>query len=292
MRGFGDCIDDNSASTVKARDYKDATDLVAMPSTYRKLAHGYYKEDIVGGTLRANLHTGADASDLVAIKGNIIGREPENGGNGLGAEPTETMYTLTSADRHAVAFAQNTRDEVRYVGGDGQIAGALAASPGMKQTTYVAQSKAYSFDSLASNSMKSTNPESGCREVDLSKTIDTLGVNPTANQGGIAVAQPATAFKVRSGSGDGGKGYLGKEETAYTVKGVDDQRLFADMQVRRLTPVECERLQGFPDNYTDIRPNDKDTPDGPRYKALGNSMAVPVMRFIGEQIERLNNTAA
>lgn len=85
---------------------------------------------------------------------------------------------------------------------------------------------------------------------------------------------------------------MGKEETAYTVKGVDDQRLFTDMQVRRLTPVECERLQGFPDNYTDIRPNNKDTPDGPRYKALGNSMAVPVMRFIGEQIERLNNTAA
>lgn len=85
---------------------------------------------------------------------------------------------------------------------------------------------------------------------------------------------------------------MGKEETAYAVKGVDDQRLFTDMQVRRLTPVECERLQGFPDNYTDICPNNKDTPDGPRYKALGNSMAVPVMRFIGEQIERLNNTAA
>jgi DNA (cytosine-5)-methyltransferase 1 len=53
------------------------------------------------------------------------------------------------------------------------------------------------------------------------------------------------------------------------------------MQVRRLTPRECERLQGFPDNYTLIDPN---TPDGPRYKALGNSMAVPVMRWIGERI--------
>jgi DNA (cytosine-5)-methyltransferase 1 len=53
------------------------------------------------------------------------------------------------------------------------------------------------------------------------------------------------------------------------------------MQVRRLTPRECERLQGFPDNYTLIEPN---TPDGPRYKALGNSMAVPVMRWIGERI--------
>lgn len=54
--------------------------------------------------------------------------------------------------------------------------------------------------------------------------------------------------------------------------------------VRRLTPIECERLQGFPDGYTDIKPNNKETPDGHRYKALGNSMAVPVMRWIGERI--------
>jgi len=58
------------------------------------------------------------------------------------------------------------------------------------------------------------------------------------------------------------------------------------MQVRRLTPVECERLQGFPDGYTDIPWRGKPTsPDGPRYKALGNSMAVPVMRWIGERID-------
>ena len=56
------------------------------------------------------------------------------------------------------------------------------------------------------------------------------------------------------------------------------------MQVRRLTPVECERLQGFPDNYTDIKAKGKPTPDGPRYKALGNSWAVPVVRWIGERI--------
>jgi DNA (cytosine-5)-methyltransferase 1 len=59
------------------------------------------------------------------------------------------------------------------------------------------------------------------------------------------------------------------------------------MAVRRLTPVECERLQGFPDNYTDIQPKGKATPDGPRYKALGNSMAVPVMRWIGERISQV-----
>lgn len=59
------------------------------------------------------------------------------------------------------------------------------------------------------------------------------------------------------------------------------------MQVRRLTPIECERLQGFPDNHTLIGWRGKDAdecPDGPRYKAIGNSMAVPVMRWIGKRI--------
>jgi DNA (cytosine-5)-methyltransferase 1 len=59
--------------------------------------------------------------------------------------------------------------------------------------------------------------------------------------------------------------------------------------VRRLTPMECERLQGFPDGYTDIRPKGKPTPDGPRYKAMGNSMAVPVMRWIGERIQKVED---
>jgi DNA (cytosine-5)-methyltransferase 1 len=58
------------------------------------------------------------------------------------------------------------------------------------------------------------------------------------------------------------------------------------MQVRRLTPRECERLQGFPDGYTDIPWRGKpSSPDGPRSKALGNSMAVPCMRWIGERIQ-------
>ena len=60
------------------------------------------------------------------------------------------------------------------------------------------------------------------------------------------------------------------------------------MQIRRLTPLECERLQGFPDNHTRISWRGKpeaECPDGPRYKAIGNSMAVPVMRWIGERIQ-------
>lgn len=62
------------------------------------------------------------------------------------------------------------------------------------------------------------------------------------------------------------------------------------MQVRRLTPVECERLQGFPDNYTRIPWAGKrsiDCPDGHRYKALGNSWAVPVVQWIGARINAI-----
>lgn len=65
------------------------------------------------------------------------------------------------------------------------------------------------------------------------------------------------------------------------------------MAVRRLTPVECERLQGFPDNWSRISWKGKpeeDCPDGPRYKACGNSMAVPVMRWIGERIAAVDST--
>jgi DNA (cytosine-5)-methyltransferase 1 len=65
-------------------------------------------------------------------------------------------------------------------------------------------------------------------------------------------------------------------------------RAMVGMQVRRLTPVECERLQGFPDGYTAIpwrKKSVSECPDGPRYKALGNSWAVPVVRWIGRRID-------
>jgi len=69
-------------------------------------------------------------------------------------------------------------------------------------------------------------------------------------------------------------------------------KLMSNMAVRRLTPIECERLQGFPDNYTMIPWRKKpaeDCPDGPRYKAMGNSMAVPVMNWIGKRIQMVQS---
>jgi site-specific DNA-cytosine methylase len=89
-------------------------------------------------------------------------------------------------------------------------------------------------------------------------------------------ASSDVAFTITKGSPSGG----GQPQAAMTTT----------MQVRRLTPVECERLQGFPDGYTNIPWRNKpESPDGPRYKALGNSMAVPCMVWIGERIQMVQN---
>ena len=88
--------------------------------------------------------------------------------------------------------------------------------------------------------------------------------------------------------------YINETNTsnAITTGGVSDTRIVEQAthyNIRRLTPLECERLQGFPDNHTCIewrgKPADQ-CPDGHRYKALGNSMAVPVMRWIGHNIQQ------
>lgn len=100
----------------------------------------------------------------------------------------------------------------------------------------------------------------------------------------------AYAFKAGQGAKAGGIGYAEQQSPTLTSASSGTNLAPAVMHgvaVRRLTPVECERLQGFPDNHTLISWRGKDAddcPDGPRYKAIGNSMAVPVMRWIGERI--------
>jgi site-specific DNA-cytosine methylase len=107
----------------------------------------------------------------------------------------------------------------------------------------------------------------------------------------VAVVQPV-AFSAKDHGADAG-------ELAPTLRAMGHGASHANgggqvavvqpaMQVRRLTPTECERLQGFPDGYTNIPWRKKDeAPDGPRYKALGNSMAVPCMKWIGERIAKV-----
>lgn len=93
----------------------------------------------------------------------------------------------------------------------------------------------------------------------------------------IGVAEIVSSVTAKWSKGSGGP------------SGDECQNLIIAPTVRRLTPVECERLQGFPDNWTDINYKGKPAADGPRYKAIGNSMAVPVMRWLGQRIAAVDS---
>jgi DNA (cytosine-5)-methyltransferase 1 len=118
---------------------------------------------------------------------------------------------------------------------------------------------------------------------EVAATIGTPG--SSVNASGPTVMQAVDVKQVQWASGGGQV----ENDTAQALRaGAEYNYQFARvaMQVRRLTPTECERLQGFPDGYTNIPWRKKDeAPDGPRYKALGNSMAVPCMKWIGERIQ-------
>ena len=114
----------------------------------------------------------------------------------------------------------------------------------------------------------------------------------------IPIHDKATRFrgggKGRKDDGGGnGFGVGNDNNVMWALTTAENHMVFkeGDHVVRRLTPVECERLQGFPDNYTQIpwkgRPAEE-CPSSHRYKALGNSMAVPVMRWIGMRIDMLD----
>ena len=117
-------------------------------------------------------------------------------------------------------------------------------------------------------------------DADATKTLDASGSNPAMHQGGAAILQPTIIHGTQDPCVSDIAFAQGRNNGGENV-------MVQSMAVRRLTPTECERLQGFPDSYTDIKSKGKPTPDGPRYKALGNSMAVPVMAWIGQRIEQV-----
>ncbi|MGZ2484317.1 DNA (cytosine-5)-methyltransferase 1 [Rhizobium pisi] len=99
-----------------------------------------------------------------------------------------------------------------------------------------------------------------------------------------AIAIQERAVSENPANGPQGKGY--QADIAYTIEARNKvQAVQQAWAVRRLTPRECERLQGFPDGFTDVPYRGKQAADGPRYKALGNSMAVNAMRWIGQRID-------
>ena len=166
---------------------------------------------------------------------------------------------------------------------------------------------------IAFNPTQSAKVRSKGESVEISPTLGTnLGTavaiqNATRgkSQNGLGISAPnAPMYTLDQGSQhavafmENQRGEVRTHDITYPVQcaggkpGQGYQAALVDMQVRRLTPIECERLQGFPDNYTQIpwrKKSVSDCPIGPRYKALGNSMAVPVMAWIGERIQIADN---
>ena len=218
-----------------------------------------YANDDVSQTLTARARTGGNQVPLVQVQPLVFnpnaGITEKGGGFALSEDVTPTLKTDHNP---AVAFASNQRDEVREL----EVAGALAAQPGIKQQTYICRA-----DGQA-NAMTS---------VDMAPTLTSHAKKdpPLIYPAEDSIGEDALIQRDMSAT-------LSTHNTQTLITGGREKR---SLTVRRLTPRECERLQGFPDDYTDIPYRNKEhAPDGPRYRALGNSMAVPVMRWIGERI--------
>lgn len=235
-----------------------------------------YAQDDVSQTLTARAGTGGNQVPLVQVQPLVFnpnaGINEKGGGFALSEDVTPTLKTDHNP---AVAFASNQRDEVREL----EVAGALAAQPGIKQQTYICRADGQT------NAMTS---------VDMAPTLtshakkDPPLIYPAEDSTGED--EPVT-LQIHGRKPGGGKGALIQRDMSATLSTHNTQTPITGghekrgLTVRRLTPRECERLQGFPDDYTDIPYRNKEhAPDGARYKALGNSMAVPVMRWIGERI--------
>jgi hypothetical protein len=258
-----------------------------------------------------------------------------------------------------------------------------------RATTAIIQQSTYAFDSLSSNSMKSSNPNSGCNEVDVAKTLDTWKPDPSLNQGGIAIVEepmlvdgtrvddvrvyepPVQTLGARMGTGGNNVPMLAFdtqfgsnanvfEDQSPTLKAsqaapsvaypIDTRNALRDpekydaqnrqglgigedgdpmatltsthvnavaydeyndsinethhalragtkqstgvlestMAVRRLTPLECERLMGWPDDHTRFKADGTEQADTHRYKQCGNGVASPVAEWIGKQLMKLD----
>lgn len=160
----------------------------------------------------------------------------------------------------------------------------LDAQPGIKQQTYICRADGQT-NAMEGENLAPTLTSHAKKDPPLIYPVDES-----------EEMKPVT-LQIRGGKPGGGKGAPIQHDMSATLSTHNTQTLITGdheergLTVRRLTPRECERLQGFPDDYTDIPYRNKEhAPDGARYKALGNSMAVPVMRWIGERIRMVEET--
>ena len=148
--------------------------------------------------------------------------------------------------------------------------------------------KAYVIGAYHSGGMLSDNPKSGFYEADTSRTLDLNGGNPCCNQGGVAVVEDADGAaavdcrNLRETDEVSGTLLAKAASGGYSLNYQNPVR--TGLCVRRLTPTEAERLQGYPDGWTETGADGKAISDTKRYQMLGNSVAVPCVAYIMQGI--------
>jgi DNA (cytosine-5)-methyltransferase 1 len=167
--------------------------------------------------------------------------------------------------------------------GDGVTADPISASEGR---TYTHEGTTFRLHNCVQQPVAVAFHENQRGELTVNNTAGALKVGG----GKPGQGYPAVAFEPRYYTRDNKTGGAPSDTAALKADaskmGDSAPHVATAMQVRRLTPTECERLQGFPDGYTNIPwRKSPEAPDGPRYKALGNSMAVPCMAWIGKRIQ-------
>lgn len=229
------CLNDQGGSVMNCSENVSGT-LRAQEHGHQPLVyenHGidsrYTGPHKVVPTMSARYGTGGNnvplveqEADAICIAGNIVDRQPQNGGNGLGCQD-ELSYTLTATDRHCI-YARQRVDEFK----DGEVVSTQSARQHKDATDLVVDVAGLDCCNAAENG-------------DLCGTL----------QKGTSGSSLNSIHPIRNG-----------------------------LLIRRLTPLECERLQGFPDGWTDI----PGASDSARYKALGNSVAIPCVEFIMSRI--------
>jgi DNA (cytosine-5)-methyltransferase 1 len=245
---------------------------------YEHNAHG--PNDVTGPLLKGSPTGGGHPLPAIAFRKSKRACSTTDNETWVPAHASNTLNNFDLGDTrttHAVvqpvAWTQNQREEVRLLG---DKVGAIAL-PGTHQTNYIAEPVHQMPGSVAPTIGASGPPYSrtGNERVEAEALAVTFQPGNLRREAGADPSTTTTTTTLKASAGD------------------QTPHIATPMAVRRLTPVECERLQGFPDNWSRISWKGKpetDCPDGPRYKACGNSMAVPVMRWIGERIAAVDAT--
>lgn len=221
-------------------------------------------------------------------------RNDKRDGLGIGDEG-DPMFTLQAGKQHAVAFRENQQseiyesDKVSLHTGGGKPGQGYPAIVSFRTNQTSAQGPIHSEE--VTDTLAQDHPPAVAFKENQRAEVTEDDTAALTNGGGKPGQGYPAILSFTERSRPDGRNLEFQEDTAYALTNpgsggrTHSRQLLHEARVRRLTPIECERLQGFPDNYTRIVYRGKIAADGPRYRALGNSMAVPVMRWIGKRIQ-------